>query len=123
MMTQGSKKKQSQAEVANEQQVDILTTADSVTVLENSILTPMVARFLELDHQYRDDVVTVRQYGQLGKQAEMQRIEPIQFNRRYQFRWYGVEAARTTQQVQQQIAALNVIRGIPAQFYPATSST
>lgn len=118
MMTQGSKKKQSQAEVANEQQVDVLTTADAVTVLENGVLTPMVARFLELDHQYRDDAVTVRQYGQLGKQAEMQRIEPIQFNRRYQFRWYGVEAARTVQQVQQQIAALNVIRGIPAQFYP-----
>lgn len=117
MITGGAKKKQSQAEVANEQQIDLLSTADAVTVLESAILTTVVSRFLELDHQYRDDAVTVRQYGQLGMQAEMQRIEPIQFNRRYQFRWFGVEAARTTQQVQQQIAAMNVIKGIPPQQY------
>ena len=117
MITQMTKKKQNQAEVANELQLDVLTTADTVTVVEEGILTPMVGRFLELDHQYRDTKVTVRQYGVLGQMAAMQAVEPIQFDRRYQFRWFGVEAARSTQQVQQQIAAMNIIRGVPAQLY------
>ena len=117
MLTQATKKKQNQAEVANELQLDVLTTADTVTVVEEGILTPMIGRFLELDHQYRDEKVTVRQYGVLGQMAAMQTIEPIQFNRRYQFRWFGVEASRSTQQIQQQIAAMNIIRGVPPQLY------
>ena len=116
-ITQGSKRKSSQAEMANEQQVDILSTADAVTIIEHGILTPMLERWIELDHQYRDEVVTVQAYGAMGLQAAMQKIEPIQMQRRYQFRWFGVEAARNVQQVQQQIAALNVIRGIPPQLY------
>ena len=117
MMTQATKKKQNQAEVANELQLDVLTTADTVTVVEEGILTPMIGRFLELDHQYRTEKTTVRQYGVLGQMAAMQTIEPIQFDRRYQFRWFGVEASRSTQQVQQQIAAMNIIRGVPPQLY------
>jgi len=110
-------KKRSQAEVAQEQQVDILTTADVVTVQEEGVWTPILQRFIELDHQFRDKAITIRQFGEMGTKAEMQRIEPIQFDRRYAFRWFGVEAARTQQQVQLQIAAVNVVRGIPPQQY------
>jgi hypothetical protein len=108
-----SLKKQNQAEVAQNQQVDILTTADAVTVVEEGILTPMLNRMIELDHQYRDEEMTVAQYGELGHRANMEKIPPVQFNRHYQFRWLGVESARNAQMIQQQIAGMNVIRGIP----------
>jgi len=111
-------KKPNQAEIANEQQIDILTTADAVSTLEDEILTPMLAFMLELDHQYRDKDLRVRQYGEIGMRQEMKSIPPIRMNKVYQFRWYGVEQARNAQRMQQQIAGLNVIRGIPPQLYP-----
>ena len=97
--------------------MDILTTADAVTVVEDEIFTPMLSFMLELDHQYRDKELTVRQYGETGMRAEMQRIEPVAMDKMYQFRWYGVEAARNAQQMQQQIAGINVLRGVPPQMY------
>src|SRR5208282_1726628 len=114
---QTTKKKPTQAEIANEQQIDILTTADAVTVMEEDIMTPMLRCMLELDHQYRDKKMLVRQYGETGMRASMILINLIQMDKLYQFRWYGVEAARNTQQMQQQIAGLNVLRGIPPQMY------
>jgi hypothetical protein len=111
-------KKPNQAAIANEQQVDILTTADVVTQLEGEILTPMLQWFVWLDHQYRDEETTVPAFGELGVQIEMERIKPIQMDRRFEFRWYGVEAARSIQQMQQQMALLNVLKGIPKEMYP-----
>lgn len=111
----GGSAKPTQAEVAQEQQIDILTTADAVTVIEEGILTPMLNLFIELDHQYRDDELTVRAFGEMGLRAEMEKIPPVQMDKRYQFRWFGVEQARNAQQIQQQIAAMNVVRGIPPQ--------
>src|SRR5262249_59732041 len=98
-----------------EKKIDILTTADVVTVLEEGVLTPMLNLSLELDHQYRDREITVRQFGQMGLQAAMEEIPPVQMDKRYQFRWFGVEQARSAQQIQQQIAGMNVMRGIPPQ--------
>lgn len=118
-ITQGGaiKSKQSQAEVAREQQVDILTTADAVTVAEEGILSPLANRFVELDHQFRDDDLLIPEFGEMGRRARMETIEPIQYGKKYHFRWFGVEAARTSQQIQQQIAMVNVLRGIPPQQY------
>ena len=113
-----SGKKPNQAQIANEQQVDILTTADVVTGLEGELLTPMLQWMVWLDHQYRDEELLVPSFGELGVQMEMDRIEPIQMDRRFEFRWYGVEAARSVQQMQQQMALLNVIKGIPPEAYP-----
>ena len=110
-------KKLTQAEIANEQQIDVLTTADAVTVIEDEILTPLMSFILELDHQHRDEDLMVREYGPTGARGNMQQIPPIQMDARYQIRWFGVEQARNAQQVQQQIAGINVIRGIPPQQY------
>jgi hypothetical protein len=110
-----SKSKPSQAEIAQEQQIDILTTADAVTVLEEGILTPMLEMFVEMDHQYRDEDLTVKAFGPFGIEVEMETIPPVQFEKRYSYRWFGVEQARSAQQIQQQIAGMNVIRGIPPQ--------
>jgi len=112
-----STKKRNQAEIANEQQVDILTTADSVTVLEQGILTPMLNMFAELDHQYRDEATLVNAYGELGVKASMVQIPPIRMETGFYFKWFGVEAARTAQQVQMQIGSVNVIKSIPPQMY------
>ena len=112
-----STKKRNQAEIANEQQVDILTTADAVTNVEQGVLTPMLNIFAELDHQYRDDYTLVNAYGDLGIKASMVKIPPIRMETGFYFKWFGVEAARTAQQVQMQIGSLNIIRGIPPQMY------
>lgn len=114
----GGKNKRNQAEIANEQQVDILTTADAVTVLEGGVLTPMIQRFAEYDHQFRDSDITVRAFGMMGERAKMEVIEPLQMGNHYLFRWYGVEMARNAQAIQQQIAFFNVIKSIPPQMYP-----
>lgn len=113
----GQKAKRNQAEIAAEQQVDILSTADVCTNLEDEILTPLLRWFVELDYQHRDEDLTVRQYGQMGIRAKMEAIKPLQSDRRYEFRWFGVEAARNAQQVQLQVAAINVIKGVPPQQY------
>jgi hypothetical protein len=51
----------------------------------------------------------------MGLRAGMEEIPPVQMEQRYVFRWFGVEQARSAQQIQQQIAGMNVIRGIPPQ--------
>lgn len=111
------RKKLNQAEIANEHQIDILTTADAVSVIEQGILTPMVHLMLELDHQYRDKKVTILQHGKLGIRVSMQEVDPISMHQRHYICWRGVEAARNVQRVQQQIAAANILRGIPPQLY------
>ena len=65
--------KRNQAEIAQEQQVDILTTADAVTTLEEGILTPLMQRFAQYDHQFRDAPMTIRMFGEMGERAVMQR--------------------------------------------------
>jgi hypothetical protein len=119
-ITQGtpSSKKPSQADIANEQQVDVLTTADAVSTIEEGILTPMLHRFLELDHQFRDKEVTVLMHGRMGMKANMERVPITSLQTTHYMKWFGVEAARNVQAIQQQIAAANILRGIPPQLYP-----
>jgi hypothetical protein len=114
-ITQGGAEssKPTPAEIAQEQQIDILTTADAVTVVEEGILTPWLELVIEMDHQYRDEDLTVQQFGRMGLQAQMEAVPPISFDKKFQFKWFGVEQARAAQQIQQQIAGMNVIRGIP----------
>ena len=111
-------KKMNQAQIAAEQQVDLLTTADAVTVIESEEASPLLQWFLWLDHQFRDEDVVIPAFGDLGVQIEMQKIAPIQMDRRFEFRWYGVEAARSMQQMQMQMAGINVLMGIPKEAMP-----
>jgi len=60
----------------------------------------------------------VMQYGEMGIKANMQEVPPLQADTKFEYRWFGVEQARTAQQIQQQIAGINVIKGIPPQMYP-----
>lgn len=113
----GGKKKLNQAEVANEQQVDILTTADAVTTVEEGILSPLLMRWMWYDHQFRDEALTIKKYGPLGVEANMERIDPIQLDDRYDVHWYGVEATRNTARLQQQNATMATLLKIPPNLY------
>lgn len=101
--------KPNQAMVAMEQQIDLLSTAVEVSQIEE-LLSDVVSFMAQLDMQYRDTEITVRSVGRLGVEAEMETVPPLQIGARWRFRWFGVEAARTAQQVQQQIAFVNVLR-------------
>lgn len=114
MMPQSTgKPKRNQAEIALEQQVDILTTAEAVSVMEEGIATPMVGWFIDLDHQFRDREITVRAYGEMGLRAQAIELPPLQNRNRWFFTWSGAEQARLNVAMQQQgIALINVLRGL-----------
>jgi hypothetical protein len=111
------KNKPSQADVAREQQVDILTTADACTVLEEGILTPVVQMMLELDHQHRNNRIMIRQFGEMGLRAKMDWVPPINMDKQHSYMWFGVERARNQMQLQQQISGIGMITKIPQQMY------
>lgn len=110
--------KRNQAEVALEQQVDILTTADAVTNVEGEVLTPYVQRALDYDHQFRTKDIRVKMFGPMGQRANMQMVKPIEMHNRYTLMWRGVEAARNAAQIQQQIATFGLMQKVPAQLFP-----
>src|SRR5215467_10816273 len=112
------KSKPSQADVAREQQVDILTTADAVTVLEEGILTPIVNFMVELDHQHRQDAILIRQFGERGIRAKMDWVDPIQLGKKLAYSWYGVEQAQTATQLQEQISSTHVVCPTPSDKLP-----
>jgi len=114
----GGKTKRNQAEIAAEQQAEILATADAVTNIEDEVFSPLLRWFVDLDHQFRDKALTVRQYGELGLKVNMIDVPPINSGTRYEVRWWGIDATRSAQQMQQQIATINVIRGIPPDMMP-----
>ena len=114
----GGRGKRNQAEVALEQQVDMLTTADVMTACEEGILNELLLRFLEYDHQFRDKPMTIRAFGPMGQQANMQEIPPVVMSNGYNLTWLGVEAARNAAERQQQIGWLNVLKSIPPQMMP-----
>ncbi len=97
---------------AQDQQINITDHADRY---EERMLNPLLELFFEMDQQFRTEDVTVMQRGELGVRAKMTKIEPQQFGERYEFVWMGTLYTMGVQKMQQQIAWLNVLRGIPPQ--------
>ena len=121
MMPQSSGRpgaKRNQAEIALEQQVDLLQAADAVTVMEEGVYTEILTRFAEMDAQFRQSDITVQAFGHMGMRANMETVPPLQLGTRYNYLWYGVEQARDAAAKQQQIALLNVVMGIPPDKLP-----
>lgn len=103
--------KRNQAQVAQEQQVDLLTTTESASVLVD-VFSEVAALMVDLDYQYREDEISALVYGEVGVKATMEKIPP-QLNRTaYHFKWVGVERARNAQTNQQKMGFLNVARGM-----------
>jgi hypothetical protein len=116
MMPQGGVgKKPTQAQVAQEQQVALESTADAVTVIQDGVLNKLLQWFYELDYQFRTKPVTVKKFGQIGMEADMQQVEPFQERQRLTFSWYGAESFKAQQEIQGMISWANVLRGMPPQ--------
>jgi hypothetical protein len=108
--------KQNQAEVAQQQQVDLLTTAEEVDVID-SLLTEMVERIIDYDHQYRDRDVTIQRFGELGVRAEMIDVPPFRNRAAIDFQWVGSVQMRMNVAMQQNgTAFINVARGMADQL-------
>lgn len=88
--------KRNQAEVAMEQQVDLLTTANAVTIIEEGIGTPLAGWIVDLDYQFRDRPLLLRMYGDEGRQAVMEEVGPLQNRHGMMFLWRGGEQVRQT---------------------------
>lgn len=102
--------KPNQAQVAQDQAVDLLTTDMATRALEN-LLTDAMAWTVDLDYQFRDYDLTVRMYGEEGKQAEMQAVAPLQNRAGFTFVWRGGEQVRQNAMFAQQGAQLlNVLQ-------------
>lgn len=105
--------KRNQAEVALEQSVDLLTTAEACDVVDQGILTPAAEWMVDLDHQYRDRELTVRAYGERGIRANMESVPVLQNRHAYSFNWMGAQQAQQNIALQQQgTAFINVARGL-----------
>jgi hypothetical protein len=108
-----SGKKPSQAQVAQEQQVALESTADVVTIIEHAILDKLLEMMYHLDYQFREEEVLVKKFGPLGTQIQMQSIPPLEAGAHYIFKWAGSDAFKSTQQIQQMISTLGVLNQVP----------
>ena len=98
-----------------QQQEQSVSITDNAERFEEEILNPLMERFFEYDAQFRDDDITVLTLGDIGVRAAMQQIPPQQWGERYFFQWTGTTFVMNMQRMQQQIATMNVLRGIPPQ--------
>ena len=116
-MQQGVAGRRNQAQIAQEQQIDLLTVDEAVTVPEENILTPLLAWMADLDYQFRDEEMTTRAFGELGLKAEMIDVPPLRNRAQYSFRWYGTEQTKANvAMIQQGTAFLNVLNGMKPQI-------
>ena len=111
-MPQGRKNNQLMGALQQEQMTAI---TDHAEYYEEVMLNPLVERIFEYDQQFRTKSLTVRSMGELGVKAQMTDIEPQQWGSRYTFQWSGTAYVQGMQQMQAQIATMNVLRGVPPQ--------
>ena len=105
--------KRNQAEVAMEQQVELLNTAEEVEEPDENILDEVAAWIADLDYQFRDRDLTVRGFGEMGLRLKTISVPPIQNRAHYNFTWCGAEQTRqNVAMMQQGTAAINMARGL-----------
>ncbi|AOI92547.1 hypothetical protein [Burkholderia pseudomultivorans] len=111
-MPAGRKNQAQMAAMAQQQESNII---DNAKRYEEVILNPLLEWMFELDRQFRTEELTVEVLGELGARANLQTIPPQAFGERYFFRWCGTSYQQNLQRMQQMIAWMNVLRGIPPQ--------
>ncbi|QTO49456.1 hypothetical protein [Burkholderia latens] len=111
-MPAGRKNQAQMAAMAQSQESNII---DNAKRYEEVILNPLLEWMFELDRQFRTEELTVEVLGELGARANLQVIPPQAFGERYFFRWCGTSYQQNLQRMQQMIAWMNVLRGIPPQ--------
>jgi hypothetical protein len=92
--------KPNQAQVAQEQAVDLLTTAEAVKVLA-VIASEMLGLIVDYDYQFRDTDITIREFGEMGVRARLEQVPPLTNRRGLSFIWRGAEQVKQTMMMQQ----------------------
>lgn len=103
------------AMVGSQMQEQSVSVIDHAERFEDEILNELVERMFEYDAQFREQDLTVLKMGEIGVKAAMTTIPPQQWGDRYDFQWCGTSFVMSMQLMQQQIATMNVLRGIPPQ--------
>lgn len=112
-MPAGRKNNQMVGNMQQEQQINI---TDHAKRYEELILNPLVERIFELDQQFRTEEMVVQTMGEVGALAQLKPIKPQQFGQAWFFRWLGTNFQAGMQRMQQMIATMNVLRGMPPQL-------
>jgi hypothetical protein len=112
-MPAGRKNNQLMGAMQQEQQINI---TDHASRYEEMMLNPLMEMFFELDQQFRTKDLMIETRGEIGYRAAIEVIPPQQWDQRYFFRWSGTEYMMGMQRQQQQIAWMNVLKGIPPQL-------
>lgn len=115
MMGQTPKGRKNNAMIGAMQQEQSVGIMDHAERYEETILTPLAERMFEYDCQFRTKSLTVLQKGETGVKANMMEIPPQQWGERFFFQWAGTSIVQSQQRLQNQIAWMNVLRGIPPQ--------
>ena len=89
---------------------------DYASAYEEGVLNPLVEMLFEFDQQFRTDELMIEQRGEIGIKASIEVIPVPQWGEKYFFRWTGTEYQMGMQRIQQQIAWMNVLKGIPPQL-------
>jgi len=106
----------------NSQQIGAVSAAESVTVMDHAdryeqvILNPLLEMLFEFDQQFRTTEIAVETMGEIGIKAKIESVPVPQWGEKIFFRWTGTEYQQGLQRMQQQIAATNVLKGIPPQM-------
>lgn len=111
-MPAGRKNANQVSAMAQEAQTNII---DHAKRYEEQILNPLLEWMFELDRQFRTKELMVRVLGEVGARANMQEIPVQAFGNRFEFSWMGTAYQANLQRMQQMIATMNVLRGIPPQ--------
>ena len=115
MMGAMPKGRKNNAAMGAQQMEQSVAVTDNAERFEDEIMNPLIERMFEYDCQYRDEELTVMSQGEIGVKAAMQPIPLQQWGERYFFQWNGTAFTMNMQRMQQQIATMNVLRGIPPQ--------
>ncbi len=111
-MPAGRKNNQLMGSMSQEQSTNII---DHSTRYEEEMLNPLLEMLFEFDQQYRTADLMIETRGPIGVSAKVEAIPPQQWDQRFYFRWAGVEFTQSMQLMQQKIAWMNVLKGIPPQ--------
>lgn len=107
--------RKNQAQMAAQAQAQESNIIDNAKRYEDVILNPLLEWMFELDRQFRTEELTIEVLGETGVRAKLDQIPVQAFGERYFFRWCGTSYQNNMQRMQQMIAWMNVLRGIPPQ--------
>ena len=115
MLGKAPQGRKNQAQMAAQAQAQESNIIDNAKRYEDVILNPLLEWMFELDRQFRTEEITVEVLGEVGARANLQEIPVQAFGERFFFRWCGTSYQNNMQRMQQMIAWMNVLRGIPPQ--------